>query len=58
MALDARLRELNSRHRDLDEAIRAQTKLPAHDPLEVNELKRQKLKLKEEIETLRQRLRN
>lgn len=58
MALDARLRELNSRHRDLDEAIKAQTKLPAHDSLEVKELKRQKLKLKEEIEVLQQRLRN
>jgi len=58
MALDARLRELNARHRDLDAAIKMQTKLPAHDPLQVNELKRQKLKLKEEIEGLRQRLQN
>jgi hypothetical protein len=58
MALDARLRELNARHRDLDEAIKAETKLPAHDQLQVKELKRQKLKLKEEIETIRQRLQN
>jgi hypothetical protein len=58
MALDARLRELNARHRDLDEAIKFRTNRPAHDPLEVNELKRQKLKLKEEIETIRQRLQN
>ncbi len=58
MALDARLRELNARHRDLDDAIRSQVRLPAHDPLQVNELKRQKLKLKEEIETIRHRIQN
>lgn len=56
MALDARLRELNARHRDLDETIRSQIKLPAQDGLQLNQLKRQKLKIKEEIETIRQRL--
>jgi hypothetical protein len=58
MALDARLRELNARHRDLDEAIKVHAKLPAQDTLQINELKRQKLKLKEEIETIRLRLQN
>ena len=53
MAIDARIRELDSRHRALDEAIEDELSHPSADPLHVTELKRRKLRLKEEIEGLR-----
>lgn len=53
MALDARLRELNARHRSLEEAIEDEMSHPASDSLRLVELKREKLRLKEEIEGLR-----
>jgi hypothetical protein len=56
MALDARLRELDTRHRDLDLAIDYEAKRPAADPMRLSQMKRQKLKIKEEIEALRRRL--
>lgn len=55
MALDARIRELSARHRALDEAIALETRSPAGDRVRVMEMKRQKLKLKEELEALRAR---
>jgi hypothetical protein len=58
MALDSRLRELDARHRDLDAEIELETRRPAADPLHITEMKRQKLKIKEEIEALRHRLSN
>jgi hypothetical protein len=57
MAIESRLRELDAKHRDLDARIEAETKSPAVDWTSVTDLKRQKLKLKEEIETLRSRTR-
>lgn len=53
MALDARIRELGSRHQSLDEAIQDEMRRPYSDDLKLREMKRQKLRLKEEIETLR-----
>lgn len=53
MAIDARLRELNARHRSLDEAIEDERSHPGSDSLRLVELKRRKLRLKEEIEGLR-----
>lgn len=53
MALEARIRELGSRHRSLENAIQDELRRPAADDIRVKELKRQKLKLKEEMETLR-----
>ena len=53
MALDARIRELGSRHQSLEQAIQEELRHPGHDELKLKELKRQKLRLKEEIETLR-----
>lgn len=53
MALESRLRELDARHRDLDQTIALEARLPASDDLKLVELKRQKLRLKEEIEALR-----
>jgi hypothetical protein len=53
MAIEARIRELSARHRDLDMMIEAEERAPARDAMYVATLKRQKLKLKEEIEGLR-----
>lgn len=53
MAIDARLSELNARHRSLDKAIEAELSHPGADSLTLVELKRRKLRLKEQIEGLR-----
>ena len=53
MALEARIRELGSRHRSLEDAIQDELRRPASDDIRLKELKRQKLKLKEELEALR-----
>lgn len=55
MALEARIRELDSRHRDLDAAIRSEAIHPSVDDLQINLMKKQKLRLKEELDILRQR---
>jgi len=56
MAIEQRLRELDTRHRDLDSMIEHEAKRPAVDPARLTAMKRQKLKLKEQIEEIRQRL--
>jgi hypothetical protein len=53
MAIEARIRELGSRHEHLDRAIQEEASRPASDELRLRELKRRKLRLKEELETLR-----
>jgi hypothetical protein len=53
MAIEQRIRELDARHRDLDIIIKAEAQRPAADPAQIAAMKRQKLKLKEEIEQLR-----
>jgi hypothetical protein len=55
MALDARIRELDSRHRDLDAAIRSELTHPSVDDLQLTLMKKRKLRLKEELDVLRQR---
>lgn len=55
MTIEARIRELGNRHRNLDEAIQRETRAPATDSLRVRELKQQKLRLKEEITSLEAR---
>lgn len=55
MALEARLRELDNRHRKLDRTIEEELTHPASDDIRIAELKRQKLRLKEEIEGLKAR---
>jgi hypothetical protein len=54
MAIEARIRELGTRHKNLDRAIDDELHRPAADTVRLRELKRQKLKLKEEMEHLRQ----
>ena len=53
MAIEARIRELDSRRQSLEHAIESEARRPGADNVRVSELKRQKLKLKEEIEGLR-----
>ena len=53
MALDAHIVELSERHRSLDRKIEEELSRPAADTLKIAELKRQKLRLKDEIERLK-----
>lgn len=53
MAIDARIRELGNRHRSLEAAIEDEMSRPAVDSLRLWELKRRKLRLKEEMEHLK-----
>ncbi len=53
MAIEARIRELGVRHQTLERAIAEELRRPAFDSFRLGELKRQKLRLKEEIETMR-----
>ena len=53
MAIEARIRELGSRHQNLERALHEELSRPAADDLRVRELKRQKLRLKEQMEALR-----
>ena len=56
MALEARIRELGSRHQALETQIQDELSRPASDDLRLKELKRQKLRLKEELESLREKM--
>jgi hypothetical protein len=56
MAIESRIRELGSRHENLDRKIQEETNRPVYDATLLRELKRQKLRLKEEIEGLRARM--
>jgi|AntRauTorckE6833_2_1112554.scaffolds.fasta_scaffold226797_1 hypothetical protein len=55
MAAEARIRELDARHQALDVQISDAMKSPASDTLQVASLKKRKLRLKEQIDQLRQR---
>ena len=55
MAVEARIRELGSRHQSLEAEIQEEMRRPAFDDMKLKELKRQKLRLKEEMEALRSR---
>ena len=53
MAVEARIRELDARHQSLEDLIEEEMSHPSSDDLRVRDLKRQKLRLKEEMESLR-----
>ena len=53
MALDAHLVELSEKHRALDRKIEEELARPTADPLKIAELKRLKLRLKDEMERLK-----
>ncbi|HZZ90580.1 MAG TPA: DUF465 domain-containing protein [Caulobacteraceae bacterium] len=53
MAIEARIRELGVRHQSLERAIQDEMARPAADDDRLRDLKRQKLRLKEEMESLK-----
>jgi hypothetical protein len=53
MSLEARVRELSERHKRLEAAIAAELKHPAGDDIRIHELKRKKLRIKDELAQLR-----
>lgn len=53
MAIEARIRELDLRHQTLERAIEDELSRPSGDDLRVMEMKRQKLRLKDELESLK-----
>ena len=53
MSLEARIRELGERHKRLDAAIAAELKHPAGDDMRIYDLKRKKLRIKDELSNLR-----
>ena len=53
MAIEARIRELGVRHQSLERAIQDELGRPAADGDRLKDLKRQKLRLKEEMESLK-----
>jgi hypothetical protein len=52
MSLTSHLQELRRKHEALSHEVESQQRSPASDGLRIVELKKQKLKLKEEIERL------
>ena len=53
MSLQGRIEELSVRHRVLDKRIDVEQKRPAADTTILRDLKRQKLRIKEELRQLR-----
>jgi hypothetical protein len=53
MTLNGRISELANKHRQLDAKISETQKRPSADQLELKDLKRQKLKIKEQLQWLK-----
>lgn len=54
MAMESHLSELSEKHKQLDCVISEALQHPSVDTLKLSELKREKLRIKEEMERLRQ----
>jgi hypothetical protein len=52
MSLSSHLQELKKKHQNLSESVETMQRSPATDDLEIAELKKKKLMLKEEINKL------
>ena len=52
MSLNSHLQELKRKHQTLSEAVEQAQRAPGSDDLRISEMKKQKLRLKEEIERL------
>lgn len=52
MAIDGRIRQLGNRHQTLDLAIQEELTRPMADSTRIAEMKRKKLKLKEQLQQL------
>ncbi|MCA6296096.1 MAG: DUF465 domain-containing protein [Phenylobacterium sp.] len=57
MSIDARIRELGRRHRSLETELRDALAHPSSTDSAIQQIKRRKLHIKEEIEMLRSRAR-
>ena len=57
MTIEARVRELDQRHQSLKSIIAREARSPSVDSLYLKELKRKKLKLKDEIDRIRDAMR-
>lgn len=53
MSLNGRISELAAKHRQLDEQIAAEQKRPSGNDLTISDLKRQKLRIKEQLRHLK-----
>ncbi|MCP4936160.1 MAG: YdcH family protein [bacterium] len=53
MSLNAHIDELAEKHRDLDRRIEKEASSPGSDDVNIHELKKEKLRLKDEMERLR-----
>ena len=53
MSLDSRIQELQRKHDELDKEIEEAFTHPSIDDLELNEMKRRKLQMRDEINQLR-----
>lgn len=53
MGLESHIQHLSEKHRRLEETIADELAHPGYDELKVTAMKRQKLRLKEELERLR-----
>jgi hypothetical protein len=53
MSLSSRIQELQRKHEILSQEVEDAQRSPGFDDLKIGEMKRQKLKIKEEIERLR-----
>jgi len=52
MSIEGRIAELERKHKALETALEAEEKHPAADDAKISEMKREKLKIKEEIARL------
>ena len=57
MSIDARIRELDRRHRSLESDLREAMAHPSSEDAAIRQIKRRKLRITEEIEALRSRVR-
>lgn len=53
MSLESHVTELRKKHRALEEQIETEQRSPGSDDLDLQHMKREKLKLKDEIERLK-----
>lgn len=53
MSIQGRIEELSSRHRRLDQQIEQEQKRPSADATLLQQMKREKLRIKEELRTLK-----
>ena len=58
MAVEAHIAELQQKHRQLDLEIENEIQNPGSDTLHISALKREKLRVKEELERLRSETRH